>query len=115
MKKSTKRSLFAGFSSGLDSFVNPRTPSAEDLRKARQLREEAARLRSITARVRELKAAGLTREQVIEASKQGFKMKAKSSPWVSLQTVRPGSIRYGSGIEITNVPTTTGTKGRLEV
>lgn len=107
MTNAKNRSILAGLRVGLESFVTPRTPSAKDLTKARQLRAEAAHLRSVVARVRQLKAAGLTREQAIEASRHRLevkRMQGQQGPWAFGSTMNVADVRYGPNIELVNAP-----------
>ncbi len=107
MTNAKNLSILAGLRVGLEGFVTPRMPSAKDLARARQLRAEAAHLRSVIARVRQLKAAGLTREQAIEAFKHQLevkRMKGRQSNWAFGSTMTIADVRYGPNIELVNSP-----------
>jgi hypothetical protein len=73
MTKSKTSTFIMNLSTGLDSFLSDRSsPSsrARDYAEAAKLREEAARIRKIVATVRDMKAKGITAEQVLAAGRQ---------------------------------------------
>lgn len=73
MKKIKTSNIFAEFGKGLGSFVTDRPDSSTSMTgqsaRAAKLRKEAAHIRSAVAKVRELKAQGMTREKALEQAR----------------------------------------------
>ncbi len=72
--------LIVGLSRGLDSFTTYQPASVLDSPRALALRAEAAQIRDVVARVRALKAAGVTREQLLAQAAQQRKTAASRQP-----------------------------------